>query len=44
MIAKSETTGLVAVEPNDMAELVTSTLERLGYQSIRYAKLERLSG
>lgn len=39
MIAKSETTGLVAVEPNDMAELLTSTLERLGYQNIRYAKL-----
>lgn len=39
MIAKFETTGLVAVEPNDMAELVTSTLERLGYQNIRYAKL-----
>ncbi len=39
MIAKFETTGLVTVEPNDMAELVTSTLERLGYQNIRYAKL-----
>src|SRR5690606_16030207 len=39
MIAKFETTGLVAVEPNAMAELVTSTLERLGYQNIRYAKL-----
>lgn len=39
MIAKSETTGLVAVRPNDMAELLTSTLERLGYQNIRYAKL-----
>ncbi|MEZ4536982.1 MAG: type IV secretory system conjugative DNA transfer family protein [Cyanobacteriota/Melainabacteria group bacterium] len=39
MIAKFETTGLVAVKPNDMAELLTSTLERLGYQNIRYAKL-----
>lgn len=39
MIARFETTGIVCVKPNDMAELVTSTLERLGYQSIRYAKL-----
>lgn len=39
MTAKFESKGLVPVKPNDMAELVTSTLERLGYQNIRYAKL-----
>ena len=39
MTAKFESKGMVPVKPNDMAELVTSTLERLGYQNIRYAKL-----
>lgn len=39
MTAKFETTGLIPVKPNDMPELVATTLERLGYQSIRYAKL-----
>ena len=39
MTARFETKGIVPVKPNEMAELVTGTLERLGYQNIRYAKL-----
>lgn len=39
MVAKYQTQGFVMVEPNSMAELVTSTLDRLGYRNIRFAKI-----
>lgn len=38
MTALYNTTGMVDLEPKEMAELVTTTLERLGYSQIRYAK------
>ena len=38
MKATFKTTGMVDLEPKEMAELVTTTLQRLGYKDIHYAK------